>query len=76
MGISQSNLALREAILCYVYDDNNNPVPIDYSAVVAKANNTDPFPVPNGTRSPYSTTSRRQPRTSISNSIVSMGGRE
>jgi len=42
---------LPEAVLCYVYDDNNNPVPIDYSALVAKANNTDPFSVPNGTAS-------------------------
>jgi hypothetical protein len=40
---------LPEAILCYVYDSNNNPIPIDYATLVANAQNTDPFAVPDGT---------------------------
>jgi len=42
---------LPEAILCYCYDDNNNPTPCDYATLVANANNTDPFSVPDGTPS-------------------------
>ncbi|MFL5805625.1 MAG: hypothetical protein ACJ8CR_28290 [Roseiflexaceae bacterium] len=42
---------LPEVILCYVYDNNNNPTPIDYATLVADANNTDPFAVPGGTPS-------------------------
>lgn len=40
---------LGEAVLCYVYDDDNNPVQTDYAKFVANAGNTDPFTVPNGT---------------------------
>lgn len=40
---------LPEVVLCYAYDPNNNPVPIDYAALVKRANNTDPFSVPNNT---------------------------
>jgi hypothetical protein len=42
---------LKGAILCYVYDNNNNPTPIDYATLVANAKNTDPFAVPDGTAS-------------------------
>jgi hypothetical protein len=42
---------LPEAILCYVYDAENNPVAIDYATFVRQANNTDPFSVPDGTAS-------------------------
>jgi len=42
---------LLEVILCYVYDNNNNPTPIDYATLVANANNTDPFSVPDNTPS-------------------------
>jgi hypothetical protein len=42
---------LKEAILCYVYDNNNNPTPIDYATLVANAKNTDPFALPDGTAS-------------------------
>lgn len=42
---------LPEVILCYVYDENDpaSIVPIDYPVLVASANNTDPFAVPDGT---------------------------
>lgn len=40
---------LPEVVLCYQYDDNNNPVSIDYQTLVKNANNTDPFLVPDGT---------------------------
>jgi hypothetical protein len=40
---------LPEVTLCYVYDTNNNPTPIAYATLVANANNTDPFAVPDGT---------------------------
>src|SRR5512132_1692901 len=42
---------LKEAILCYAWDDQNPPnlLPIDYNALVANAKNTDPFAVPDGT---------------------------
>ncbi len=42
---------LPEVILCYAYDSNNNPVPIDYKTLVKNACNTDPFSVPNATPS-------------------------
>jgi hypothetical protein len=42
---------LPETVLCYVYDSNNNPTPIDYATLVANAQNTDPFSVPDGTAS-------------------------
>jgi hypothetical protein len=40
-----------EVILCYVYDESvpPNPVPADYATLVAQADNTDPFAVPDGT---------------------------
>lgn len=37
-----------EVILCYVYDVNNNLVPIDYKTLVANAKESDPFSVANG----------------------------
>jgi hypothetical protein len=42
---------LKEAILCYAWDNQNPPIPlpIDYNTLVANAKNTDPFAVPNGT---------------------------
>jgi hypothetical protein len=40
---------LSEVILCYVGEDENHLTPIDYATLVANANNTDPFAVPNGT---------------------------
>lgn len=40
---------LSEATLCYVYDNDNNPVPVDFATFVANAGNTNPFTVPNGT---------------------------
>jgi hypothetical protein len=40
---------LPEVVLCYIYDNNNNPTPIAYATLVANANNTDPFAVPDGT---------------------------
>lgn len=39
----------QEVILCYTYDDNNNLVPTDYNTLVADANNTDPFSIPDAT---------------------------
>jgi hypothetical protein len=40
---------LAEVILCYVYDNNNNPTPIDFNTLVSDAKGTDPFTVPDGT---------------------------
>ena len=42
---------LPEVIICYIYDESTPPnlVPTDYAALVASANNTDPFSVPDGT---------------------------
>jgi hypothetical protein len=40
-----------EIVLCYVYDSNNNPTPIDYATFIASANKTDPFAVPDATPS-------------------------
>lgn len=37
-----------EVILCFVYDPNNNLVPIDYKTLVANAKGSDPFVIPNG----------------------------
>ncbi|MBS1830337.1 MAG: hypothetical protein JST93_33855 [Acidobacteria bacterium] len=42
---------LPEAILCYVYDSNNNPTPVDYATFVTQAGGTDPFSIPAGTAS-------------------------
>jgi hypothetical protein len=42
---------LPEVVLCYVYDTNNNPTPIDFTKFVASAKSTDPFTVPNSTPS-------------------------
>lgn len=39
----------QEVILCYTYDDNNNLVLTDYNTLVAAANNTDPFSIPDAT---------------------------
>jgi hypothetical protein len=42
---------LPEVIICYTYDESTPPnlVPIDYAVLVASANKTDPFSVPDGT---------------------------
>lgn len=37
-----------EVILCYVYDPNNNLIPIDYKTLVANAKGSDPFAIANG----------------------------
>lgn len=42
---------LPEVILCYVYDNNNNPTPIDFTKFLQQANNTNPFLVPGNTPS-------------------------
>jgi len=40
---------LPEVILCYVYNAQFQPVPINFTTFVASAGNTDPFSVPDGT---------------------------
>ena len=42
---------LPTVVLCYAYDSNNIPQPVDYATFVAGAGNTDPFAVPDGTAS-------------------------
>jgi len=37
-----------EVTICYVYDENNNLVPIDYHTLLVNAQGSDPFKVPNG----------------------------
>ena len=37
-----------EVTACYVYDNSNNLVPIDYKTLVKNANGSDPFKVPAG----------------------------
>jgi hypothetical protein len=37
-----------EVTICYVYDENNNLVPIDYQTLLVNAQGSDPFKVPNG----------------------------
>jgi len=39
---------LPEVVLCYVYDSNNQPQPIDFATFLKQANNTDPFSIPDG----------------------------
>lgn len=41
--------ALPEVTLCYVYDNDNNPVAIDCSTLVSQTDGVDPFSVPDGT---------------------------
>jgi hypothetical protein len=41
-----AGLAAPEVIVCYVYDDSNNLVPIAYQTLVANAKGSDPFTVP------------------------------
>src|SRR3954471_21987250 len=43
-----AGLAAPEVIVCYVFDDNNNLVPIPYQTLVANAKGSDPFRVPDG----------------------------
>ncbi|GAA3467329.1 hypothetical protein GCM10018965_018810 [Nonomuraea roseola] len=40
---------LPEVILCYVYNEDFQPIPIDFATFVTGAGNTDPFSVPDGT---------------------------
>jgi len=42
-------LSAPEVTICYVYDQNNNLVPIDYQTLLLRAQGSDPFRVPNGT---------------------------
>ncbi len=37
-----------EVTICYVYDENNNLVPIDYQTLLVNAQGSDPFTIPNG----------------------------
>jgi len=37
-----------EVTICYVYDENNSLVPIDYQTLLVNAQGSDPFTVPNG----------------------------
>jgi hypothetical protein len=37
-----------EVTICYIYDDNNNLVPIDYQTLLVNAQGSDPFKVANG----------------------------
>jgi hypothetical protein len=37
-----------EVTICYVYDDSNNLVPIDYETLKTNAHGSDPFQVPDG----------------------------
>jgi len=39
-----------EVVVCYVYDENNNLVVIDYEQLKSKAKGSDPFKVPNGAK--------------------------
>ncbi|MBV8526173.1 MAG: hypothetical protein JOY71_29375 [Acetobacteraceae bacterium] len=48
-----AGLTAPEVIVCYVYDNNNNLVPIDYKTLVANAKGSDPFNVPD--KSPAAT---------------------
>lgn len=41
-------LTAPEVTVCYVYDESNNLVPIDYATLVGNAHGSDPFAVPNG----------------------------
>jgi hypothetical protein len=41
-----AGLSAPEVIVCYVYDSENNLVPIDYRTLMANANGSDPFRVP------------------------------
>jgi len=43
-----AGLTAPEVTVCYVYDENNNLVPIDYQTLLANAQGSDPFKVPNG----------------------------
>ena len=43
-----AGLTSPEVIACYVYDANNNLIPIDYATLKANADGSDPFLVPNG----------------------------
>lgn len=43
-----AGLTAPEVIVCYVYDTNNNLVPIDYRTLVGDAKGSDPFKVPAG----------------------------
>lgn len=43
-----AGLSAPEVTVCYVYDDNNNLVPIDYLKLVENAKGSDPFVVPSG----------------------------
>jgi hypothetical protein len=43
-----ADLTAPEVTVCYVYDDSNNLVPIDYHTLVSNAHGSDPFQVPNG----------------------------
>lgn len=42
---------LPEVILCYAYDKDNQPQPIDFATFLKQANNIDPFSIQNGTAS-------------------------
>ncbi len=44
-----SGLTEPEVIVCYTADTNGNPTQIDYNTLVANANGTDPFSIPDGT---------------------------
>ncbi len=43
-----AGLAAPEVVVCYVYDDSNNLVPIAYQTLIANAKGSDPFTVPAG----------------------------
>jgi hypothetical protein len=43
-----AGLTAPEVTVCYVYDENNNLVPIDYQTLLTNAQGSDPFKVPNG----------------------------
>ncbi|MGC2087570.1 MAG: hypothetical protein WA702_29880 [Bradyrhizobium sp.] len=45
-----AGLSAPEVFICYVYDTNNNLVPIDYKTLVANAGGTDPFSIPNNAK--------------------------
>jgi hypothetical protein len=43
-----AGLTAPEVTVCYVYDENNNLVPIDYQTLLTNAQGSDPFKVSNG----------------------------
>lgn len=43
-----AGLAAPEVTICYVYDESNKLVPIDYKTLLSNAHGSDPFKVPNG----------------------------